>query len=454
MAPLVISSFQSQLRPPSRLRTPSPPSVSTPPSVSFVSTPPSDSESRLHPPTPLIRLCNPSLPSRLRPASHLSRPRSASPPSKLQVHPPPDPPPCMYPPVLPEARSPPKPPDPPDVPFNLVLLLMSDTTSSQLVSKTPDLKSLMLNLVPVFSDGVISLVCVDDTSFVSKCFSPAVCSVFLYWCVDWSLHRFSPRDFIYPPLPFIMLVIVVVDSTMGCSIPIPNSIFVSLPLPLIQVLFQRLLNLILGDELISLVWYLELSFDLSLFFALVRPFTAVCSPFTTVCSSISVVFKSLCAQWQLNGLMPHISIHHVNRVVYCPVSAFMEFVLLPISSSTLCGFGVGNVLLKIRDTSNTEVLIKCFVAMLKIVDCALVAASILGFISLPVVTNFQGFILLYSSMVAEIRGLLDIISCLSALYAPIFLCCICFLVISVCCLPWMALSSCMHTFSIYGEELL
>ncbi|XP_033130913.1 uncharacterized protein LOC103830334 isoform X2 [Brassica rapa] len=356
MALLVISSFQSQLRPPARLRTPSPSSVSTPPSVSFVSTPPSDSESRLHPPTPLIRLRNPSLPSRLRPASHLSRPCPASPPSKLQVHPPPDPPPCTYPPVLPEARSPPKPPDPPDVPFNLVLLLMSDTASSQLVSKTPDLKSLMLNLVPVFSDGVISLVCVDDTSFVSKCLSPAVCSVFLYWCVDWSLHRFSPRDFIYPPLPFIMLVIVVVDSTMGCSIPIPNSISVSLPLPLIQVLSQRFLNLILG-----------------------------------------------------------------------------------------------NVLLKIRDTSNTEVLIKGFVAMLKIVDCALVAASILGFISLPVVTNFQGFILLYSSMVAEIRGLLDIISCLNALYAPIFLCCICFLVIAVCCLPWMALSSCMHTFSIYGE---
>ncbi|XP_009104356.1 classical arabinogalactan protein 9 isoform X4 [Brassica rapa] len=237
MALLVISSFQSQLRPPARLRTPSPSSVSTPPSVSFVSTPPSDSESRLHPPTPLIRLRNPSLPSRLRPASHLSRPCPASPPSKLQVHPPPDPPPCTYPPVLPEARSPPKPPDPPDVPFNLVLLLMSDTASSQLVSKTPDLKSLMLNLVPVFSDGVISLVCVDDTSFVSKCLSPAVCSVFLYWCVDWSLHRFSPRDFIYPPLPFIMLVIVVVDSTMGCSIPIPNSISVSLPLPLIQGMY-------------------------------------------------------------------------------------------------------------------------------------------------------------------------------------------------------------------------
>ncbi|CAF2055896.1 unnamed protein product [Brassica napus] len=152
--------------------------------------------------------------------------------------------------------------------------------------------------------------------------------------------------------------------------------------------------------------------------------------------------------------MPHISTHHVNRIVYCPVSAFMEFVLLPISSSTLCGFGVGNVLLKIRDTSNTEVLINGFVAMLKIVDCALVAASILGFISLIVVTNFQGFILLYSSIVAEIRRLLDIISCLSVLYAHIFLCCICFLVITVCCLPWIASSSCTHTFSIfsiYGE---
>ncbi|WZZ48594.1 hypothetical protein YC2023_048701 [Brassica napus] len=220
---------------------------------------------------------------------------------------------------------------------------------------------------------------------------------------------------------------------MGCPIPIPipNSISVSLPLPLIQVLSQRFFNLILGDELISLVWYLELSFDLSLFLALVRPFTAVCSPFTAVCSSIFVVFKSLCAQFQLNGLMPHISTHHVNRIVYCPVSAFMEFVLLPISSSTLCGFGVGNVLLKIRDTSNTEVLINGFVAMLKIVDCALVAASILGFISLIMVTNFQGFILLYSWIVAEIRGFLDIIT--------------------VCCLPWMASSSCTPTFSIYGE---
>ncbi|KAH0872779.1 LOW QUALITY PROTEIN: hypothetical protein HID58_070141, partial [Brassica napus] len=410
MAPLVISSFQSQLRPPSRLRTPSPPSVSTPPSVSFVSTPPSDSESRLHPPTPLFRLRNPSPPSRLRPASHLSRLRLAPPPSQLQVRPPPDPPPCTYLPVLPEACSPPKPPDPPDVPFNLVLLLLID--------------------------GVISLVYVDDTCFVSKCLSPAVCSVFLYWYVDWSLHRFSPIDFIYPPLQFIMLCLLIPHPHPQLHLRLSSS------------------SINPGDELISLVWYLELSFDLSLFLALVRPFTAVCSPFTAVCSSIFVVFKSLCAQFQLNGLMPHISTHHVNRIVYCPVSAFMEFVLLPISSSTLCGFGVGNVLLKIRDTSNTEVLINGFVAMLKIVDCALVAASILGFISLIVVTNFQGFILLYSSIVAEIRRLLDIISCLSVLYAHIFLCCICFLVITVCCLPWIASSSCTHTFSIfsiYGE---
>ncbi|WZZ36273.1 hypothetical protein YC2023_019674 [Brassica napus] len=255
MAPLVISSFQSQLLPPSRLRTLSPPPVSTPPSVSFVSTPPSDSESRLHPLTPLIRLSNPSPPSRLRPASHLSRLRPASPPSQLQVRPPPDPPPCTYPPVLPEARSPPKPPEPPDVPFNLVLLLI---------------------------DGVISLVYVDDTCFVSKCLSPA---------------------YAVPLLRYVV--------------------------PLLQY--------------------------------------AV------------------------------LSLRHVE-----------------------------------------------------IVDCALVAASILGFISLIVVTNFQGFILLYSSMVAEIRGLLDITSCLSVLYAPIFLCCICFLVIAVC-LPWMASSSCTHTFSIYGE---
>ncbi|CAN7058766.1 unnamed protein product, partial [Brassica rapa subsp. trilocularis] len=88
---------------------------------------------------------------------------------------------------------------------------------------------------------------------------------------------------------------------------------------------------------------------------------------------------------QLNGVMPHISIHHVNRVLLDR-----------------------GLILKIRNTSNTEVLIKGFVAMLKIVDCALAAASILGVISLIVVSNFQGFVSLYSSMVVEIRGLLDV----------------------------------------------
>ncbi|KAG2239242.1 hypothetical protein Bca52824_090102 [Brassica carinata] len=349
MIHLVISSFPLQLRPlslPSRLR-------------------PQSS------PLPLRSLSPPS--SRLRPPSLLSS--RLRPPTQLQLRPldPPSSSPL-------EARSPPKPPDPPSVPFILVLPLL---------------------------DGVIPLVYVGDTSFVSKCLVPTVCSMVLYWCVDWSRH-----------------VIVFVDSTLGCSIPI--SISGSLPLPLTQVLSQRFFNLILGDELISLVWYFKLSFDLSLFLALLRPFTAVCSLFTAVCSPFAAVcspfgvFKSFCAQWQFNGLMPHISTHHVNRVIYCPVSSFMEFVLFPISSSTLCGFGVGNVLLKIRDTSNTEVLIKGFVAMLKIVDCALVAASILGFISLIVVSNFQGFISLYSSMVTEIRGLLNIISCLSVLYALSF----------------------------------
>ncbi|KAG2246674.1 hypothetical protein Bca52824_086302 [Brassica carinata] len=170
----------------------------------------------------------------------------------------------------------------------------------------------------------------------------------------------------------------------------------------------------LGDELISLVWYLELSCGLSLCLALalVRPFTAVFSLFIVLCSSTFVVLKSLYVQlWQLDGVMPHISIHHVNRVLldsYCLVSSFMEVVPLPISSSTLCGFVAGNLMLKIRNTSNTKVLIKGFVAMLKIVDCALVAASILGVISLIVVSNFQGFVSLYSSMVVEIRGLLDL----------------------------------------------
>ncbi|KAL0884462.1 hypothetical protein Bca101_008443 [Brassica carinata] len=79
--------------------------------------------------------------------------------------------------------------------------------------------------------------------------------------------------------------------------------------------------------------------------------------------------------WQLNGVMPHIS----NRGLldgYCPVSSFMEVVPLSISSSILCGFVVGSLMLKIRDTSNTEVLIKDFIIMLKIVDCVLAAASI------------------------------------------------------------------------------
>ncbi|KAF3489173.1 hypothetical protein F2Q69_00057237 [Brassica cretica] len=265
---------------------------------------------------------------------------------------------------------------------------------------------------------------------------PVVGNMILCWCVDWSSKCSFPS----------MIVIVVVAATL-----------VSLSRPLIQVLSQRFSNLTLGDELISLVWYLELSCGLSLCLglALVCSFTAVCSPFTALCSSTFVVLKSLYVQlWQLNGVMPHISIHHVNRVLldsYCLVSSFMEVVPLPISSSTLCGFVAGSLMLKIRNTSNTEVLVKGFVAMLKIVDCALAVASILGVISLIVVSNFQGFVSLCSSMVVEIRGLLDVISCLSVLYAPIFLCCICFLVIAVC-LAWMALFSCsINTLSMNGE---
>lgn len=251
---------------------------------------------------------------------------------------------------------------------------------------------------------------------------------------DLPLEALSPPE--PPDPPDGMLVILVVAATL-----------VSLSRPVIQVLFQRFSNLMLGDELISLVWYLELSCGLSLCLALalVRPFTAVCSPFTALCSSTFVVLKSLYVQlWQLNGVMPHISIHHVNLVLldnYCLVSSFMEALPLPISSSTLCGFVAGSLMLKIRNTSNTEVLIKDFLASLKIVDCALAAVSILGVISLIVVSNFQGFVSLYSSMVVEIKGLLDFISCLSVLYAPIFLCCICFLVIAVW-LAWMTLFSC------------
>ncbi|KAL0732324.1 hypothetical protein Bca4012_008533 [Brassica carinata] len=93
--------------------------------------------------------------------------------------------------------------------------------------------------------------------------------------------------------------------------------------------------------------------------------------------------------------------------LYCRMQSFYCFVQF-----YLCG----SLMLKIRDTSNTEILIKGFIAMLKIVDCALAAASISGVISLIVVANFQGFISLYSSIIAEIRGLLNVISCLSVLY--------------------------------------
>ncbi|KAG2314890.1 hypothetical protein Bca52824_018012 [Brassica carinata] len=70
---------------------------------------------------------------------------------------------------------------------------------------------------------------------------------------------------------------------------------------------------------------------------------------------------------------------------------------------------MGSIMLKIKDTSNTGVLIKGFVAMLKIVDCALLC-FILEFISLIVISIFLGIVSLYSSMVVEIRGLLDAIS--------------------------------------------
>ncbi|CAF1860792.1 unnamed protein product [Brassica napus] len=379
MAPLVISSSLSWFRPP-----PSPSQFRPPPDQ-----PPRTSP--YVPPEPPFETLSPLEP----PLEALSPPESS-----------------------PETLSPPEPPDPPDAPFSLVFLLLFDTSCafSQPVSKAPDLESCLLNMAFVFCDEVASLVHVGDTSFVSEYWYPADCSVVLCWC-----------DFIHSTLPLSMIVIVYVDSTMGWSIPI--TISVSLPRPFIQVLSERFSKLMLDDELISLVWYFELSRG---------PFTAVC-----ICSSIFVVFKSF-QLWQLNGLMHHISIH-------CPVSSVMKFVHLPISSSTLCGFVAGSVMLKIRDTSNTEVLIKGFVAMLKIVDCALVAASILGIISLIVVSNFQGVVSLYSSMVVEIRGLLDVISCLSVLYAPILLCCICFFVLAVC-LAYVALFSCfMNTFSIHGE---
>ncbi|CAF2138492.1 unnamed protein product, partial [Brassica napus] len=98
-------------------------------------------------------------------------------------------------------------------------------------------------------------------------------------------------------------------------------------------------------------------------------------------------------------------------------------------------------MLEIRDTSNTEVLIKGSLAMLRIVNCALAAVSISGCISLFVVFNSQGFVSLFSSMVVEFRGLLYVIGCLSVVFAPIFICCICFLVIVVS-LAMMAMLSC------------
>ncbi|KAJ4897630.1 Uncharacterized protein Rs2_24424 [Raphanus sativus] len=247
-------------------------------------------------------------------------------------------------------------------------------------------------------------------------------SMILCWCADWNFKCTFPSNFIHHVLPFITPITAVAAATL-----------VSLPHLLIQVLSQRFSNLLLDDKLTSLVWYLGLSWGL------MSSFTAICSPLTVLCSCAFVVLKSL---------------HHVNRVLldsYCPVSFFMEVVPLPISSAILCGFGAGSLLLKIRNISNTEVLIKGFVAMLKIVDCALVAASIPGVISLVVVSNFQGFVSLYSLMFVEIRGLLDVISCLSVLYAPILICCICFLVLAFC-LAWMALFSCsINTFSIHGD---
>ncbi|KAL0683498.1 hypothetical protein Bca4012_050346 [Brassica carinata] len=168
-------------------------------------------------------------------------------------------------------------------------------------------------------------------------------------------------------------------------------------------LSQRFSNLCFSDVLISLVCY------------------------------TFVAFKSFCVQlWQLDGLMSYISIHPVDRVlsdVYYPRSSMLE----------------------IRDTSNAEVLIKGSLTMLRIVNCALAAVSISGFISQFVVFNSQGFVSLFSSMVVEFRGLLYVIGFLSVVFAPIFICCICFLVIVVS-LAMMAMLSCsVNTFSILGE---
>ncbi|KAL0827627.1 hypothetical protein Bca101_051305 [Brassica carinata] len=209
----------------------------------------------------------------------------------------------------------------------------------------------------------------------------------------------SPPETLSPPeppdppdAPFSLVFLLLFDTSCAFSQPVSKA----------PDLESCLLNMafVFCDEVASLVYVGDTSF-------------------VSKYCSIFVVFKSF-QLWQLNGLMHHISIHW-------------------------------SVMLKIRDTSNTEVLIKGFVAMLKIVDCAIVDASILGIISLIVVSNFQGVVSLYSSMVVEIRGLLDVISCLSVLYAPILLCCIYFFVLAVC-LAYVALFSCfMNTFSIHGE---
>lgn len=219
-------------------------------------------------------------------------------------------------------------------------------------------------------------------------------------------------------------------------------------------LSQRFSNLYFTDVLISLVWYRGFSRGSSVSPALLWPFTAVCSAFTVLCSYTFVVFKSFCVQlWQLDGLMFYISVHPVDRVlldVYYPGFFFMELGSLSGSSTTLCSFDAGSSMLEIIDTSNTEVLIKGWLTMLRIVNCALAAVSISGCISLFVVFNSQSFVTLSSLMVVEF-GLLYDIGCLSVVFAPIFICCICFLVIVVF-LAMMAMLSCsVKTFSIYGD---
>ncbi|CAH8315198.1 unnamed protein product [Eruca vesicaria subsp. sativa] len=369
------------------------------------------------------------------PLMYLSPPSRLHPPSSpSQLRPPPDPPPppCTLLHVPLEAPSPPEPPDPPDSSSNPVLLKLFDTSLafSQTIFKSLDLESLLLNLDFGISVDVVSLGYVGDTSFASKRLLLAVCSLSLCRCVDSGSHNSFSGKIIYLQLQFIKLVKVFVAITGGSF---PHSLLLN------QGFSQKSLSLFFSNGLISLVWHI--------------PF--VC-PFTVLYSSTFVVFKSFCVQlWQLNGLMFHISIHPVDRVLsdvyYYSGSLFMELVSLPISSTTLCGFGAGSLMLKIRDTSNTEVLIKGCLAMLKIVNCALAAVSISGSISLSVVSNSQGFVSLVSCMVVEFRGLLYIISCLSVVFAPIFMCCICFHVIVVSLAKMAMLSGSVNTFSILGE---